>query len=261
MPSRYLIDASHKSPRLERSPTRPPQPPPNPLHFTHTPNMASLLSRTVKAGAKTILPPSIHSQKVGVVVSAGLMKGAVRVRVAEQEWNTKFRKHWPAPRTYLVRDPNSSLVPGDVVKITSGHRTSKNIHHAVTSIIAPFGEPVENRPKVLTTEELEKTRVEKRLLKDVRSAKKGRQVSIARLALAKKQGYKIPTLEEAMRGTKEYEAEMKERGVGSGKEEKHKGQAGQNMTAKRRRMEENRKTKEEAKAEKKVKNGRRQATT
>lgn len=226
--------------------------------------MASLLKSVAKnlpTTAKPLLPPCLHSQKVGVVVSAGLMKGAVKVRVAEQTWNKKFRKHFPSPRNYLVRDPNSSLVPGDIVRITSGHRTSKAIHHVVTSIIAPFGEPVENRPKVLTTEELDAERMRKRLLKDVRSAQRGRQVSVSRIEMAKRQGLQIPALEEAMKGLKMYEVEMKERGVGSGKEEKHKGQAGQQMSKKQRRMEEGKKTRQEARAEEKVKSTRKQTTT
>jgi small subunit ribosomal protein S17 len=131
----------------------------------------------------------------------------------------------------------------------------------VTSIIAPFGEPVENRPKVLTTEELDAERVRKRLLKDVRSAQRGRQVSVHRIEMAKKQGLQIPTLAEAMEGLKLYEQDLKERGVGSGKEEKHKGNAGQHMTNKQRRMEEGKKTREEAKAEAKLKNARKQTTT
>jgi small subunit ribosomal protein S17 len=211
--------------------------------------MASIAARA----ARPLLPPCFHSQKVGVVVSAGKMTGAVKVRVAEREWNKKFRKHFPAPRNYLVRDPNSSLVPGDVVRITSGHRTSKAIHHVVTAIVAPFGEPVENRPPVLTTEELDEQRVQDRLLKDVRSAAKGRQVSVARLEQAKKQGLQIPSLEEAMRGLRMYEEDLKARGVGVSKEEKHKGQAGQQMTQKQRRMEAGKKIKAEAKAEEKLK--------
>jgi small subunit ribosomal protein S17 len=257
--------ASHTPPRLERSHphvfTRPPQPPPSSIY---SPNMASLLKFAAKGlptTAKPLLPPQIHSQKVGVVVSAGLMKGAVKVRVAEQTWNKKFRKHFPSPTNYLVRDPNNSLVPGDVIRITSGHRTSKAIHHSVTAIIAPFGEPVENRPKVLTTEELEAEKVRKRLLKDVRSAQRGRQVSLHRIEMAKKQGLPIPTMEEAMKGLKLYEQDLKERGVGAGKEEKHKGNAGQQMTNKQRRMEERKKTKEEEKAEAKLQKARKQTTT
>jgi|TARA_R110002003_G_scaffold63_15_gene5894 small subunit ribosomal protein S17 len=218
--------------------------------------MASLAAKAVKP----LLPQCFHSQKVGVVVSAGKMTGAVKVRVAEQEWNKKFRKHFPAPKNYLVRDPNSSLVPGDVVRITSGHRTSKAIHHVVTSIIAPFGEPVENRPPVLTPAQLEEQRIRQRLLKDVRSAHKGRQVSIHRIEQARKQGLEIPSLEEAMRGLRAYEADMRERGVGTGKEEKHKGQVGQQMTAKQRRMEGNRKEKEEKKAAEKVQRARQQTS-
>ncbi|KAL5114393.1 hypothetical protein ACEQ8H_007703 [Pleosporales sp. CAS-2024a] len=224
--------------------------------------MASLLRAAVNTGPKPILPPCIHSQKVGVVVSAGLMRGAVKVRVAERTWNNKFRKHFPAPRTYLVRDPNSSLVPGDVVRITSGHRTSKAIHHVVTSIVAPFGEPVENRPKVLTTEELDKISVEKRLLKDVRSAKRGRQVSIARIEQARRQGLRIPSLDEAMKGLRMYEADLKARGLGVAKEEKHKAQTGQQQaTNKQQKVEQEKKTKEEAKREEKLKRARSQSTT
>jgi small subunit ribosomal protein S17 len=220
--------------------------------------MASVL----RSGVKSLLTPCLHSQKVGVVVSAGKMTGAVKVRVAEQEWNKKFRKHFPAPKNYLVRDPNSSLVPGDVVRITSGHRTSKAIHHVVTAIIAPFGEPVEERPPVLTTEQLDEQKLKQRLLKDVRSAQRGRQVSIHRLEQARKQGLQIPSLEEAMRGLRMYEADLKERGVGAGKDaEKHKGQVGQQLTAKQRRIEAGRKLKEEVKAEKKVKAAREQVAS
>jgi len=223
--------------------------------------MASLPTRALRAATnvKPILPPKIHSHKTGVVVSAGLMTGSVKVRVAEQEWNKKFRKHFPAPKTYLVRDPNSSLVPGDVVRITSGHRTSKAIHHVVTAIVAPFGEPVENRPKVLSQEELDEHKIKQRLLKDVRSAKRGRVVSQARLEQARRQGLQIPTLEEAMRGLKMYEEEMRERGVGQGKkDEKHTGQVGQQMTQKQRRMEAGKKLKEEKKAEEKLNRARTQ---
>ncbi|KAF2819548.1 nucleic acid-binding protein [Ophiobolus disseminans] len=208
---------------------------------------------------KPLLPPKLHSQKVGVVVSAGLMAGAVKVRVAERAWNKKFRKYFPAPHNYLVRDPNSSLVPGDVVRITSGHRTSKRIRHVVTAIVAPFGEPVENRPKVMTQEELDEERVKEQLLKDRRRSERGRVVSQNRLRQAKKQGLQIPTLEEAMRGMRMYEEKMKELGVGQGKkDEKHQGQVGQQMTQKQKRMEERKKTKEEQKAEEKVKRARMQ---
>ncbi|KNG44382.1 nucleic acid-binding protein [Stemphylium lycopersici] len=148
--------------------------------------MASIAAKA-KAG-KPIVPQCFASHKVGVVVSAGKMSKAVRVRVAVQEWNKKFRKHFPAPKTFLVRDPNNSVVEGDVVRITSGYRTSTAIHHVVTSIVAPFGEPVENRPPVLSQAQLDEQRIKDRLLKDVRCAERGRQASVQRLAQARKQG-------------------------------------------------------------------------
>jgi small subunit ribosomal protein S17 len=222
--------------------------------FTHD-TMAAASGKALKAfsAAKPLLPPQFHSQKTGVVVSAGLMKGAVKVRVAEHTWNNHFRKAFPSPQTYLVRDPNSSLVPGDVVRITSGHRTSRAIHHVVTAIVAPFGEPVENRPPVMSQKELDELKIKQRLLKDVRSAERGRIASQQRLAQARKQGLQIPTLEEATRAQRLYEEDMKERGVGVGKQEKHKGQVGQQLTVKQRRMEEGKKNKEERQAEEKIK--------
>ncbi|KAL6707805.1 hypothetical protein ACN47E_003705 [Coniothyrium glycines] len=210
---------------------------------------------SVAKNAAGIITPYFHSQKVGVVVSAGKMSKAVKVRIAGQEWNKKFRKHFPSHTTYLVRDPNNSLVEGDVVRITSGHRTSKAISHVVTSIVAPFGEPVEKRPPVLSQQQLEEERVRERLLKDVRSAQRGRDTSIQRLALAKKQGLAIPSLEEAMAGLKGFEKEQEERRESLG------GQAGQVKTAKERRAEEaGRKTKAEVRAEQKVKAARKQTT-
>ncbi|EUC42560.1 hypothetical protein COCMIDRAFT_7890 [Bipolaris oryzae ATCC 44560] len=212
--------------------------------------MASIANKA--KASKPIVQEYFASHKIGVVVSAGKMSKAVKVRVAEQEWNKKFRKHFPAPRNYLVRDPNNSLVEGDVVRIASGHRTSTAIHHVVTSIVAPFGEPVENRPPVLTEAQLDEQRIKDRLLKDVRSAARGRQVSVQRLAQARKQGYRIPTLEEAMERMKVHTENEKAR------LEAHGGQAGQQKTAKERRVEAGKKTKEEAKAENKVKDAKKQ---
>ncbi|KAF7455619.1 RpsQ Ribosomal protein S17 [Pyrenophora tritici-repentis] len=180
------------------------------------------------------------------------MSRAVKVRVAGQEWNKKFRKHFPAPTTYLVRDPNNSLVEGDIVRITSGYRTSTAISHVVTSIVAPFGEPVENRPPVLSQAQIEEQRVKDRLLKDVRSAQRGRQASVQRLAQARKQGLTIPTLEEAMENMRVHTDKEKAR------LEAHGGQAGQQKTAKERRMEQGKKTKAEGRAEKKAKEARKQ---
>jgi small subunit ribosomal protein S17 len=101
--------------------------------------------------------------------------------------------------------------------------------------------------------------VQERLLKDVRSAQKGRQVSIHRLEAARKQGLKVPSLEEAMSGVRQTEEELKSREVKGGKEA-HRGQSGQRVTAKQRRVEQGKKTKGEVKAEEKVKSGRKQGS-
>lgn len=161
-------------------------------------------------------------------------------------------QHFPAPKTYLVRDPNNSLVEGDIVRITSGHRTSTAIRHVVTAIVAPFGEPVENRPPVLSQAQLDEQRIKDRLLKDVRSAERGRQASVQRLAQARKQGIEIPTLQEAMERMRVHTENEKAR------LEAHGGQAGQQKTANERRVEAGKKTKEEVMAESKVKNARKQ---
>ncbi|KAF1963550.1 nucleic acid-binding protein [Byssothecium circinans] len=167
------------------------------------------------APAKKVATPMVRklmsSTKVGVVVSAGKMDRAVKVRIAKQEWNKKFRKHFPSPETHIVADPQNSLVEGDVVRIASGWRTSKTIRHVVTAIVAPFGAPVQDRPPVLTDEQRMELRIKERILKDVRSAAKGRSTSEQRLVQARKQGYEIPSLEEAMKNVKLAEEEERRR--------------------------------------------------
>ncbi|KAF2845175.1 nucleic acid-binding protein [Plenodomus tracheiphilus IPT5] len=212
--------------------------------------MASLAAKA-KAAA-SIVVPNFSSRQVGVVVSAGKMDRAVKVRIAGQEWNKRFKKHFPSHSTYLVRDPNNSLVEGDVVRIASGHRTSTAIRHVVTSIIAPFGEPVENRPPVLSEEQLEEERVKDRLLKDVRSARRGRDVSVQRLAQAKRLGFIVPTLEEAMQRQKAFEASEKARIEAQG------GQKGLAKAAHEKRLAQGKKTRREVKAEQKLKDARKQ---
>ncbi|KAF2631718.1 nucleic acid-binding protein [Macroventuria anomochaeta] len=187
--------------------------------------------------AAPLVQQYITSQKVGVVVSAGKMSRAVKVRIAGQEWNKTFRKHFPSHKHYTVSDPNNSLVEGDVVRITSGHRTSSTIRHVVTAIVAPFGEPVENRPRVLNAEELDKLRTQERLLKDVRAAERGREASAQRLAQAKKQGVRIPTLEEAMEKLRVHQEIEKMRAASKSKEA-HPGQGGQRETKRERRKAE-----------------------
>jgi small subunit ribosomal protein S17 len=106
---------------------------------------------------------------------------------------------------------------------------------------------------VLSQEQIDEERVKQRLLKDVRSAEKGRVVSRQRLEVARKQGLRIPTEEEAMAGVRRTEEER-------GGKEAHKGQAGQGVTAKQRRLEQGKKTKGEIKAEETVKKVRRQTS-
>ncbi|KAJ8117906.1 hypothetical protein OPT61_g1000 [Boeremia exigua] len=207
--------------------------------------------------AAPLVQQYITSQKVGIVVSAGKMSRAVKVRVAGQEWNKLFRKHFPSHTHYTVSDPNNSLVEGDVVRITSGHRTSSTIRHVVTAIIAPFGEPVENRPKVLNAEELDKLRVHERLLKDVRAAERGREASVQRLAQAKKQGVRIPSLEEAVEKLRVHQEIEKTRAAKGGKEA-HAGQGGQIETKRERRKAEKVKSRAERHAAERAENAKKQ---
>lgn len=207
---------------------------------------------------KPIVRKLFSSSQVGVVVSAGRMTKAVKVRIAGQEWNKKFRKHFPSEQTYLVADPNSSLVEGDVVRIASGWRTSKSIRHVVTSIVAPFGEPVENRPPILSEEQRMQLRIRERLLKDVRSAANGRQVSLQRLAEARRRKIEIPSLEEAMANVRIAEQEETGGKGRKGRAEKHKGQTGQIQTNKERRAEKGKETSEEKVAGEQVKEARTQ---
>jgi small subunit ribosomal protein S17 len=174
-------------------------------------------------------------------------------------------QHFPSPTTHLVADPNNSLVEGDIVRIASGWRTSKHIRHVVTAIVAPFGAPVEDRPPILTEDERMEIRVEERLLKDVRAASKGRIASAQRLKLARKMGYKIPSLEDAMANVRlaEEEERIRRESTKGGKKvgeraEKHGGHAGQVVTAKERRLEQGRETKGEKAAAEKIKEARTQ---
>lgn len=81
----------------------------------------------------------------------------------------------------MVHDPNSSCYEGDVVSIRSGWLAGKNVRHVVTSIIAPMGPPLFERPPVpIEAERLEAIEKKKRA-KDLRQAEKGREVSVKRV--------------------------------------------------------------------------------
>ncbi|KFY10898.1 hypothetical protein V492_04785 [Pseudogymnoascus sp. VKM F-4246] len=153
-----------------------------------------------------------------VVLTAGLMEKTVKVRVGGQKWNKHVRKvryplhtaclelllsgyallkeplrqrmpmlivtlqYFNYPKTYLVHDPRSSLRAGDIIEISPGWRVSKHVRHVVSRIIAPFGEPIEARPSVMTeVERLEERRL-KREAKDLRKGKIGAEGKIAESA-------------------------------------------------------------------------------
>ncbi|KAM3072040.1 hypothetical protein ACMFMG_008502 [Clarireedia jacksonii] len=100
----------------------------------------------------------ISRQINAVVVSSGLMQKTVKVRVGQQKWNNHIRKKFNLKKHLLVHDPRSSLRTGDIISITPGTRYSKSVSHVVTSIIAPFGSPIEERPAIPTAEERAKER-------------------------------------------------------------------------------------------------------
>jgi small subunit ribosomal protein S17 len=146
-----------------------------------------------------------------VVVSAGLMQKTVKVRIGTQQWNSHIRKvdaylpfplfcshaplsfqsftllvltpfnhitnsirlkHFNRATRLLVHDPASSLRTGDVIMIQPGWRVSKHVHHVVSSIIAPFGTPIEERPPVPTEEERLRERARRKAEKDARKLKR-----------------------------------------------------------------------------------------
>ncbi|KAL5354370.1 hypothetical protein V496_10612 [Pseudogymnoascus sp. VKM F-4515 (FW-2607)] len=117
-----------------------------------------------------------------VVLTAGLMEKTVKVRVGGQKWNKHVRKYFNHPKTYLVHDPRSSLRAGDIIEISSGWRVSKSVRHVVSRIIAPFGEPIEARPSVMTEVELLEERRKKKEAKDLRRGKTGTEEVIVESA-------------------------------------------------------------------------------
>ncbi|KAI4227967.1 MAG: hypothetical protein L6R36_001977 [Xanthoria steineri] len=91
----------------------------------------------------------------GVVVSAGRMMKAVKVRTVKQVYDSFLQKHYTAYQSHLVSDPNSSLRTGDVVRIAARPPASKHIRHVVTDIIAPWGPPAAERPPIPSLEDLD----------------------------------------------------------------------------------------------------------
>lgn len=77
-------------------------------------------------------------------------------------------QHFNRTSHLLVHDPASSLRIGDIISISPGWRASKHVHHVVNSILAPFGDPIEARPKVPSEDERLATREAKRAAKEER---------------------------------------------------------------------------------------------
>ncbi|EDP55483.1 hypothetical protein KXW98_003138 [Aspergillus fumigatus] len=119
--------------------------------------------------SSTIAPPSLrkypYTLKIGTVVSVGRMERTVRVSHRHTTWDPYLRKSYPKITHYLVADPRNSLREGDVIEFSSGFPKSRNVRHVVERIVAPFGSAIEDRPPVMTREERDALRAEKRAAK------------------------------------------------------------------------------------------------
>ncbi|CAJ2508779.1 Uu.00g138050.m01.CDS01 [Anthostomella pinea] len=106
----------------------------------------------------------------GIVVSAGLMDKTVKVRLGGQRWEDRVQKWFKQPRFKLVHDPRNSVRKGDIIAIAGSWREAQHVRHVVKHIIAPHGEPIDERPPVPTIHERIEERAAKRAAKDVRRA-------------------------------------------------------------------------------------------
>ncbi|KAL2840565.1 hypothetical protein BJY01DRAFT_218319 [Aspergillus pseudoustus] len=124
------------------------------------------------ATTSAALPPSLrkypYTLKSGTVVSVGRMERTVTVEHRHTIWDSYIRKNYPKITRYLVSDPQNSLREGDVIEFSSGAPKSRHVRHVVERIIAPFGDAIEDRPAVLTREERDAIRAEKRAAKAAR---------------------------------------------------------------------------------------------
>lgn len=64
-------------------------------------------------------------------------------------------KQFVTYQNHLVSDPNDSIRTGDVVRIARAKKISRHINHVVTEIVAPWGPKIEERPPVMSLEEME----------------------------------------------------------------------------------------------------------
>ncbi|OTA65888.1 nucleic acid-binding protein [Hypoxylon sp. EC38] len=106
----------------------------------------------------------------GIVVSAGLMDKTVKVKLGGLRWEPRVQKYFKEPRFKLVHDPRNSVRQGDVVAITPSWRVSQHVRHVVKHIIAPYGDPIDERPSIPTLEERLAEAAAKRAAKDQRRA-------------------------------------------------------------------------------------------
>ncbi|KAI1207390.1 nucleic acid-binding protein [Annulohypoxylon truncatum] len=127
-----------------------------------------MVVEVVAAAANTTR--QVAKEMLGVVVSAGLMDKTVKVKLGGFRWEPKVQKYFKEPRFKLVHDPRNSVRQGDIVAITPTWRVSQHVRHVVKHIIAPYGEPIDERPPIPTLEERLAEAAAKRAAKDERRA-------------------------------------------------------------------------------------------
>ncbi|RDW65869.1 uncharacterized protein DSM5745_09608 [Aspergillus mulundensis] len=141
--------------------------------ITSAPRTVSQQQEETKSSVRpSAEPPSLreypYTLKKGTVVSVGRMDRCVRVEHRHNVWDDFLRKNYPKVTTFMVSDPQNSLREGDVIEFSSGYPKSRRVHHVVERIIAPFGQTIKDRPAVLSREERNAIRVEKRVAKAAR---------------------------------------------------------------------------------------------
>ena len=101
------------------------------------------------------------TRKFGRVISAGRMDKTVRVEYRHTVYDKHIRRPFPAKSRLLVADPQNACREGDVIQFGNGWRASKNVHHVVERIVAPFGTPLKERPSTTWRVRLEQQKAEK----------------------------------------------------------------------------------------------------
>ncbi|KAI0880995.1 nucleic acid-binding protein [Annulohypoxylon maeteangense] len=112
----------------------------------------------------------LAKEMLGVVVSAGLMDKTVKVKLGGFRWEPRVQKYFKEPRFKLVHDPRNSVRQGDIVAITPTWRVSQHVRHVVKHIIAPYGDPIDERPPIPSLEDRIAEAAAKRAAKDERRA-------------------------------------------------------------------------------------------